>query len=95
MVGHALDHVGREEILLGQAEEEVRALEGFGHGHVFGQGELRLVLVQIRASLVQDALGVEHADIGGIDAELSGAVQGLAGADGLGVRADGCGCVLC
>ena len=65
MVGHALDHVGREEILLGQAEEEVRALEGFGHGHVFGQGELRLVLVQIRASLVQDALGVEHADIGG------------------------------
>ena len=61
---------GVRRILLGQAEEEVRALEGFGHGHVFGQGELRLVLVQIRASLVQDALGVEHADIGGIDAEL-------------------------
>ena len=54
-----------------------------------GCGEKGPDVLQALFRLGRDTFG-EFAR-GGIDAELSGAVQGLAGADGLGVRADGCG----
>ena len=98
--GQFLDrHAGTGGRILGEYfgvfrvdQREIRHVgnEHGGFDHVFdarpGCGEKGPDVLQALFRLGRDTFG--ELARGGIDAELSGAVQGLAGADGLGVRAD-------
>ncbi len=71
LVGHRLDHVLAHRVLDREAHEHVGADHGFGQGAGFGlDGVGRLPLVHaLGAALVDDALGVAHDDVLGLQAE--------------------------
>ena len=64
LVGHGAHHILRNQILGGKAEEQVRALHAVREApQIFLLREFQLVFGQIRALLVNEPLGIEHADV--------------------------------